>query len=578
MKAPDIWPEVMAILRANAGPVATAFALGCAISLLTVPAQMAWQHAQVFSQEGWFRNFGFPEPWLGIWKAQGGFSFSNASFFLSAFGLLQNSLFWAAISFVAIFIRRLVSGDLPVLLLPVYVVALGFARVQLEYQMAVAAFGSIVRFAQIDPFSYAHIVTYFTMALLLFPAVVVLVSRLPFREIFRLSCLGLPIILMPPILDNYVLHRPVIYNFYTPGLFPQPLNPLSYLTVVSTGIKLEAWVVAGATFTYLLYRTRSIPRSVAAVLAVVLAFVAVTTPIVTDQFHLMLSQPQFFAGFLILTYLLIIGDLGLAQPKMGTTIIRRMRLRGIHFPAMVVFGAFLVHPAILNLGILEDYGLVLAGAFIAFLIWQSATVFDDIYDRSEMQGNSMYLCYGLLTVVMAVLAAIPFGPLPLLLTVFAAYLAIDYARLRSKHYVFSGVVIGIASSLSFLLGSSIPITSPATQQPIAGIALALFAVFSVGSLVKDIATVEEDKRSGVCTVFTKFEMRKVLPVVSTFVAAGCILPVVFLNALPDLILFAAIGCGNWLLIVLMKSRSYRPVLALYFIEGLWIFYRMFLSH
>jgi 4-hydroxybenzoate polyprenyltransferase len=179
---------------------------------------------------------------------------------------------------------------------------------------------------------------------------------------------------------------------------------------------------------------------------------------------------------------------------------------------------------------------------------------------------------------MAVLAAIPFGLLPLLLTVFAAYLAIDYARLRRRHYVFSGLVIGIASSLSFLLGASIPITGPATQQPIGGIALALFAVFSGGSLVKDIATVREDKQSGVFTVFTKFEMGKVLPIVSTFVAAGCILPVVFLNALPDLILFAAIGCGNWLLIVLMKSRSYRPVLVLYFTEGLWIFYRMFLSH
>jgi len=73
-------------------------------------------------------------------------------------------------------------------------------------------------------------------------------------------------------------------------------------------------------------------------------------------------------------------------------------------------------------------------------------------------------------------------------------------------------------------------------------------------------------------------MRKSLPIVATFVAAGCMLPVLFLNALPDLILFLAVACGNWLLIVLMKGRSYRPVLALYFIEGLWVFYGMFLSH
>jgi hypothetical protein len=241
---------------------------------------------------------------------------------------------------------------------------------------------------------------------------------------------------MPPVLDNYVLHRPLIYNFYTSEFFAQPVDPLRYLTVVSsTGIRLEGILVAALTLVYLVYRTRSIIRSFAAVVAVVLAFVAVTTPIVTAQFHLMFSQPQFFAGFLILTYILIIADLGLAQPKMGTTIIGRMRLRGIHFPAMVIFGAFLAHPAILGAGIPEDYGLVLAAGFIAFLVWQAAAVFDDIYDRHEMQGNSVYLGYGLLMALMAVLAAIPFGPIPLLLTILAAYLAMDYPRLRRRHPV-----------------------------------------------------------------------------------------------------------------------------------------------
>jgi 4-hydroxybenzoate polyprenyltransferase len=579
MKKPTIWSEPLAILKANAEPIAWALVLGSAASLLTVPAQLALHYAQAVSQGGWFWNLGFPEAWLGIWKTPGGISLSNVRFFFYAWDFVRNSLFWAAICFVAIFVRRLLRGELSVRLLPLYVVALGLARIQLEFEMAVAVFGSILRFAWIDPFSYAHIVSYFAMALLLFPAVVTLVSRLPFREIFRLSCLGLPIILMPPILDNYVLQRPVVYNFYTPEFFAQPLDPLRYLTVVSsTGIRLEAMLVAALTLVYLVYRTRSIIRSFTAVVAVVAAFVAVTTPIVTAQFHLMFSQPQFFAGFLILTYILIVVDLGLAQPKMGSTIIRRMRLRGIHFPAMVIFAAFLVHPAILSAGIPADYGLVLAAGFIAFLTWQAAAVFDDIYDRREIQGSSLYLGYGLLTALMAVLAAIPFGLFPWLLTLFAAYLAIDYPRLRRRHYLLSGVVIGIGSAISFLFGTSIPIMSPATSQPVGVIALGLFAVFSGGSLVKDIATVEEDKRSGIDTVFTKFEMKKALPIVATFVAVGCMLPIVFLNALPDLILFLAMAVAAWLLIVLMRDKSYRPVLFLYFIEGLWIFYEMFLSH
>ena len=579
MKEPDIWPELFPTLRMNVKSIAWSLLLGLTASGLAVLAHFVYGLGEFLSQAVWLRNLGLPVAWIGIWKGSQTESFLGLRFFFYPSAFLQSLLFWAAICFVSIFILRVLTGEFPAPLLPMYVLALGSARIQLEFEMAVAALGSIFRFAQIDPFSYAHIVSYFGMALLLFPAVITVVSRLHFREIFRLSCLGLPIILMPPILDNYVLQRPVVYNFYTPEFFAQPLDPLRYLTVVSsTGIRLEAMLVATLTFAYLLYRTRSIIKSFVAVVAVVVAFVVVTTPIVTSRFHLMFSQPQFFSGFLILTYILIIVDLGLSQPKMGTTIIRRMRLRGIHFPAMVIFGAFLVHPAILSAGIPEDYGLVLAAGFVAFLIWQAAAAFDDIYDRREMQGNSVYLGYGLLTALMAVLAAIPFGLLPWLLTIFAAYLAMDYPRLRRRHYLLSGVVIGIASAISFLFGTSIPITSPATSQSVGAIALGLFAVFSGGSLVKDIATVEEDKRSGIDTIFTRFEMRKSLPIVATFVAAGCMLPVLFLNALPDLILFLAVACGNWLLIVLMKGRSYRPVLALYFIEGLWVFYGMFLSH
>jgi 4-hydroxybenzoate polyprenyltransferase len=578
MKASDIWPGLRPSLGMNLKSIVSSLLLGLAVSTLTVLVQFVLGLGAFLSQAVWFRILGLPVAWIGIWRSSQTAPSLGLRFFLDPSSFLENLLFWAAICFVLIVVLKVLGGELPVPLLPMYVLALGSARIELEFEMAVAAFGSILRFGQIDPFSYAHIVAYFAMALLLFSAVVTRVSRLPFREIFRLSCLGLPIILMPPILDNYVLHRPLVYNFYTPGFFAHPVNALGYLTVVSGGIKLEALLVAGATFSYLLYRTRSIIRSFAAVVAVVAAFVVVTTPIITDQFNLMFSQAQFFAIFLILTYFLIMVDLGLAQPKMGSTIIRRMRLRGIHFPAMVAFGAFLVHPGILSAGVAEDYGLVLAGSFIAFLTWQAATVFDDIYDRGETQGSSLYLGYGLLTTLMAVLAAIPFGSLPLLLTAIAAYLAMDYPRLRRRHYLFSGVVIGIASSISFLLGTSIPITSPAASQPIGAIALALFAVFSGGSLVKDIAGIDEDKRFGIDTVLTKFEMRKTVPVVATFVATGCILPALFLRALPDMTLFLSVACANWLLIVLMKGRSYRPVLVLYFIEGVWVFYRMFVPH
>jgi hypothetical protein len=60
-------------------------------------------------------------------------------------------------------------------------------------------------------------------------------------------------------------------------------------------------------------------------------------------------------------------------------------------------------------------------------------------------------------------------------------------------------------------------------------------------------------------------------------AAGFMLPAVFLSDVVDLVLFVVIGVSVWALIMLTKDRSYRPVLILYFLEGIWIFYRMFLN-
>jgi len=107
------------------------------------------------------------------------------------------------------------------------------------------------------------------------------------------------------------------------------------------------------------------------------------------------------------------------------------------------------------------------------------------------------------------------------------------------------------------------------------IALAIFVTFSGGSLLKDITEVERDKRFGIQTIFTRFNTRIVLPVVAGFVAVGFVLPAVFFHALVDRGLFLAMGIASWVLIILAKDRSYKPVLALYFIEGVWVFIRLF---
>jgi 4-hydroxybenzoate polyprenyltransferase len=103
-------------------------------------------------------------------------------------------------------------------------------------------------------------------------------------------------------------------------------------------------------------------------------------------------------------------------------------------------------------------------------------------------------------------------------------------------------------------------------------------LFSGGSLLKDVANVEGDRRSGIQTIFTRFDANMVLPIVATFVAAGFMLPAVFLSDLVDLVLFLVMGVGVWVLIMLMRSRSYKPVLLLYFVEGFWLFVRLFLTH
>jgi len=576
MRLPRVWSEPLELLRADSKILVCSVVLGLVLSVLTALAQAAWNYATIVSAASWFQDLGLPTAWIEVWKAPETASLLSLEYYFHFWDFIGDWMFWAGISLMAFFVHRTIRGSLPYALLPAYVLGLSWARIQLEIQMVLSVRGAMFALA-IDPFSYVQIMSYFAMALLLFATTITIISRLPFMQMFRLSTLGLPIILMPPFLDNYVLRKPVIYNFFGPEFYEGGVNLLKYVGVVSLGIKLEIVLVATATFVYLLFSTRSVVRSASAVVAFILLFVAVSTPVITFQLGLTLSQPQLFAGYLIMTYMLAIVGFDLANPTLGRKILRRIRLRGIHFPAIALFGSFLTHPGILVTSIPRDIGATIVGAFIVFLVWQTATVFDDLYDRGQEESVLGYLAYGMLVGLMAVLSAIPFGPLPLVLALVIVYLAMDYPRLRRKHFLVSGLTIGAGSSLAFLFGGLIPLSSPASSQPIGLLALAVFVLFSGGSMLKDVASVEEDRRAGIATVFTRFERNKALPIVAAFVAAGMMLPAVFLGTLFDVLVLVGVGAGTWLLIVLMKDSCYRPVLVLYFIVGAWVFFRMFVN-
>jgi len=138
------------------------------------------------------------------------------------------------------------------------------------------------------------------------------------------------------------------------------------------------------------------------------------------------------------------------------------------------------------------------------------------------------------------------------------------------------VPLGLIASL-ILFGALMPIRSPPSSQRVGSLALTIFAVFSGGSLLKDIDSIKEDKQAGIPTVFTKFKAGKALPAVAACVAAGMMLPAVFLRTQLDLLIFHGAGVVAWLLIVLEKDRCYKPVLMLYFLVGAWVFFRMFIN-
>jgi len=572
---PQVWLQIREQLADNFASICRALLLGLAASSLTIPVQVAWGHAGLISRNSWFQNLGFPIPWMGVWKASATSGLSTYRFYPYFLGFIQNSLFWAVISFAFLFIWITVRSGMPLALLPAYVVGLSWARIQLEFQMAIAAMGSIVAFAEIDPFSYAQITAYFAMALLLFAVTITLATRLKFKQIFRLCALGFPIILLPPVVDNYVLAKPVVYNFFSSSAHHGSFNPLSTIGILSAGIKLEILLVATSAFAYLFYTTRSIIKSASAVLGAFLLFVFVSTPAVTSRLNVGLSQPQLFASYLVLTYALIIVSLSLAQSGLGGLIVRRFRVRGIHFPAMTLFGLFLVHPTILVTSIPEDLGVAAAGTFVVFLVWHTAVVFDDLFDRGQ-KAPPGYLAFGILVALMAILAAIPLGAAPWLLVLVAIFLAIEYPRLKRKYYLLPGLVIGVSSCIAFLYGAALPVESASSPQPVASFALAILMMFTGASLLKDSTSVETDAESGIATVFTKFNTKSALPVVAAFVAFGFAFPAALFSGITDRLLFVAAAACVWFLVVHLKHKSYQWVLALYFIEGVWVFYKKFI--
>jgi len=570
----EVWLQIRGLLGDNFASMSRAVFIGLITSLVTVPAQLAWEYTTLLSGSPWFQNLGFPIAWIGAWKSPTVLGSPTYHLYPYFWGFIANFLFWSVIAFAVLFMSVTIRSKAPLALLPAYVVGLAWARIQLEFQMAIAAKGSIVAFAQIDPFSYAQITAYFAMALLLFPVVITAIGRLDFSETFRFCCLGFPVILLPPVFDNYVFARPVVYNFFTQSSYTGSINPLNTISVLSAGIKLEIVLVAASAFVYIFYRTRSVLRSGSAVLGTFLLFVLVSTPVVTSRLNLGFSQPQLFAGYLILIYVLVIMSFNFAQQGLGSVILKQTRLRGIHFPAMTLFGLFLVHPTILSMSIPEDLGIAVAGTFVVFLVWQTAVVFDDMFDRGH-KAPSGYLAFGVLVAVMALLAAIPLGVVPWLLTFAAVYLAVDYARLRRRHYLLSGVVIGFSSCTAFLFGAVLPIIDASSSESVVSITLAILVMFSGASLLKDVTNTDADANSGISTVFTRFDANHVLLIVATLVAFGFAFPAVLFRNLADRLLFLGAGAGVWSLIVLLKHRSYEPVLALYFIEGILVFLMKF---
>jgi len=417
-------------------------------------------------------------------------------------------------------------------------------------------------------YSVYQFIHHFFFYLLVLMAGILAISFIGKTEIIKTTLIvssGYFLIILPPLIDRFILLRRFPYEYILPKEFVKNLITF-FLSTTKPGLGIMAEIAAIlvlASF-YVLIKSRSLLRALLTGLVIYLmggisAAPRLYLPIPSMK-NLLIWQSRhiiyfsFYLGLCIILGILFLYRINKALPK---AILKELSsFRTLHFILMVIAGVYFNRT--LSFLRFPDFLYILVSIILMVIIWLSTVLVNNVYDlpidrisnpnrplaRGDI-GPSLYLNLGLVFSVIALSVSIALWIIPFILTLISLLSSLAYSMppLRLRKRLFSTLFIGWGSSMAFLIGyfnhtriSNISISSDALF-----LALLIFIAFSVGPLTKDLKDYEGDLKHGVKTFFTVYGIEKGTKIVAVLLGISLLIPLLLFHTIMDIIFFGLLS-------------------------------------
>lgn len=409
-----------------------------------------------------------------------------------------------------------------------------------------------------------HHLFFFVFVFLSGIVVIHLTGKIAVERVSRIACLGLPLIIAPPLIDHLVFLRRFPYDY----ILPRELGR-GYLTFFQAtpkagpGLAIEIGGILLLAALYVLMKTRSCPR--AALTAVSLyVFIGISvTPRIFMPFLLPSSDPGFqrahhmiyFGFYFCLSMILGLVFMYRFDRNLPLAVGREaLSFRTAHFLLLVGLGLYWRGELVPRN--LPDALFVLFRFFLMAFLWLSTVLLNHVHDvpidrvsnpqrplaGAQVQASS-FLTLSFIFGLLALLFAFSLSAAAALLTTAALFSSWAYSAppLRLRRRLFSTVFIGWGSVIAFFIGyfGRTRMRELSIDQRTLSLAIVIFAALSLGPLVKDLRDYKGDLQAGVKTFFTVYGISRGTKIVSLLLGISLLTPILLFHELRDIIVF---GC------------------------------------
>jgi 4-hydroxybenzoate polyprenyltransferase len=379
-------------------------------------------------------------------------------------------------------------------------------------------------------------------------------------KVTRIVSSGLFLIILPPLIDRVILGRTVPYEYVQPSEF---LNDFVSFYVFNPkagkGIFIELAAMILLSGFYVWLKSRSIHRSIATglLLYVLIGLYSaprlfLPLPGLGDEIFFLSRHIVFFFLFFLLSLILGVLFLYRVHKLLPHAIWSELRsFRTLHAILMVNAGVHF-NPN-LKFFYFPDLIYVFISTTLMTLLWLNAVLVNNVFDLEidritnpkrplvlEKVQPELYLGLSAVISVVMLLTTLVLGLIPFILALLSVLSSLAYSvpPLRLRRWIFSTVFIGWGSVLAFFFGyfshSSLDSFHLSSEALLVG--GLIFVTFSIGPLTKDLKDYAGDEEQGIRTLFTVYGIEKGSWIVTWFLGASMLMPVLLFHKTFDILI------------------------------------------